>query len=39
MPMLPEATAQAMPWILWLSVAGILYGALVALWRNATRSG
>ncbi len=31
MPMLPEATAQAMPWILWLSVAGILYGALVAL--------
>jgi NADH-quinone oxidoreductase subunit M len=31
LPMLPEATAQCMPWILWLSVAGILYGALVAL--------
>jgi NADH-quinone oxidoreductase subunit M len=30
-PMLPEATAAAMPWMLWLSVAGILYGALVAL--------
>jgi len=30
-PMLPEATAAAMPWLLWLSVAGIIYGALVAL--------
>jgi NADH-quinone oxidoreductase subunit M len=31
LPMLPEASAQCMPWILWLSVGGILYGALVAL--------
>jgi len=31
LPMLPEATALCMPWILVLSVAGILYGALVAL--------
>lgn len=30
-PMLPEASAMMMPWLLWLSVAGILYGALVAL--------
>lgn len=30
-PMLPEATAVCMPWILWLAVIGILYGALVAL--------
>jgi NADH-quinone oxidoreductase subunit M len=30
-PMLPDATAQCAPWILWLSVAGIIYGALVAL--------
>jgi len=30
-PMLPDATAIAMPWILWLSVIGIIYGALVAL--------
>lgn len=30
-PMLPEASVAAMPWILGLSVAGILYGALVAL--------
>jgi NADH-quinone oxidoreductase subunit M len=30
-PMLPEATAQCVPWLLGLSVAGILYGALVAL--------
>jgi len=28
---LPEATAQCAVWILWLSVAGIIYGALVAL--------
>ena len=31
LPMLPEATALFMPWLLWLSVAGIIYGALVAL--------
>jgi NADH-quinone oxidoreductase subunit M len=31
LPMLPEAAAECMPWLLWLSVAGILYGALVAL--------
>lgn len=31
LPMLPDAAAACMPWILWLSVAGILYGALVAL--------
>jgi NADH-quinone oxidoreductase subunit M len=31
LPMLPEATAHALPWMLWLSVLGILYGALVAL--------
>ena len=31
MPMLPDATAACMPWLLWLSVAGIIYGALVAL--------
>jgi len=31
LPMLPEATAILMPWLLWLSVAGIIYGALVAL--------
>ncbi len=31
MPMLPDATAACMPWILWLSVVGIIYGALVAL--------
>jgi NADH-quinone oxidoreductase subunit M len=30
-PMLPEATAACAPWLLGLSVAGILYGALVAL--------
>ena len=30
-PLLPDATAVAMPWLLWLSVAGIIYGALVAL--------
>jgi NADH-quinone oxidoreductase subunit M len=29
--MLPDATAACMPWLLWLSVAGIIYGALVAL--------
>ena len=31
LPMLPEATAVAAPWILGLGVVGILYGALVAL--------
>ena len=31
LPMLPEATAAAAPWILSLGVVGILYGALVAL--------
>lgn len=31
LPMLPEATAAAAPWIFGLGVAGILYGALVAL--------
>jgi NADH-quinone oxidoreductase subunit M len=31
LPMLPDATAAAMPCMLWLSVAGIVYGALVAL--------
>ena len=31
LPMLPEATAACMPWLLWLSVIGIIYGALVAL--------
>ncbi|HEX5034863.1 MAG TPA: NADH-quinone oxidoreductase subunit M, partial [bacterium] len=30
-PMLPHAAAAMMPWLLWLSVAGIIYGALVAL--------
>jgi NADH-quinone oxidoreductase subunit M len=29
--MLPDATVQCMPWILWLSAIGIIYGALVAL--------
>jgi NADH-quinone oxidoreductase subunit M len=31
MTMLPDATLVCTPWILWLSVAGIVYGALVAL--------
>ena len=31
LPMLPEATLTLMPYLLWLSVAGIVYGALVAL--------
>jgi len=29
--MLPDATAICMSWMLWLAVAGIIYGALVAL--------
>lgn len=31
MVMLPEASVVCMPWMLWLAVAGIIYGALVAL--------
>jgi NADH-quinone oxidoreductase subunit M len=31
MPMLPEATAVAAPWLFGLGVVGIVYGALVAL--------
>jgi NADH-quinone oxidoreductase subunit M len=31
LPMLPEAVTALMPFLLWLCVAGILYGALVAL--------
>jgi len=31
LPMLPDATAVAAPWIFGLGVAGIVYGALVAL--------
>ncbi|HET6879144.1 MAG TPA: NADH-quinone oxidoreductase subunit M, partial [Pirellulales bacterium] len=31
LPLLPEATAACVPWLLWLSVAGIIYGALLAL--------
>jgi NADH-quinone oxidoreductase subunit M len=31
LPMLPEATAVAAPWLFGLGVVGILYGALVAL--------
>jgi NADH-quinone oxidoreductase subunit M len=30
-PLLPDATVYCMPYLLWLSVAGIIYGALVAL--------
>ncbi len=30
-PCCPQATAALMPWLLWLSLAGIVYGALVAL--------
>lgn len=30
-PLLPDATAVCVPALLWLSVAGIIYGALVAL--------
>ena len=30
-PMLPLGTAACMPWLLWLSAIGIVYGALVAL--------
>ena len=34
LPMLPDATAACAPWILWLSVIGIIYGALVALTQS-----
>ena len=31
LPLVPGAVAACMPWLLWLSVIGVLYGALVAL--------
>jgi NADH-quinone oxidoreductase subunit M len=31
MPLFPEATAAALPWLMGLSVVGILYGALVCM--------
>jgi len=31
MAMLPVATVECMPWVLWLAAGGIIYGALVAL--------
>lgn len=31
LPMLPDASAAVTPYLLWLAVAGIIYGALVAL--------
>ncbi|MCA9151190.1 MAG: NADH-quinone oxidoreductase subunit M, partial [Planctomycetales bacterium] len=31
MPLLPDATVTFLPWIMWLSVVGIIYGAIVAL--------
>ncbi len=31
LPMLPQAAATLMPWLLWISLAGVIYGALVAL--------
>jgi NADH-quinone oxidoreductase subunit M len=31
LPMTPAAVVTLMPWLLWISLAGILYGALVAL--------
>jgi NADH-quinone oxidoreductase subunit M len=34
LPMLPEGVVACMPWLLWLSVAGIIYGALVALGQS-----
>ena len=30
-PMLPQATVMLMPWLLWIALIGVLYGALVAL--------
>ena len=34
LPMLPEGVVACMNWLLWLSVAGIIYGALVALGQS-----
>ncbi|GAB6164744.1 NADH-quinone oxidoreductase subunit M [Thermostilla marina] len=31
MPMLPDAVTMCAPWIVWLAVVGIIYGALTAL--------
>ena len=31
LPMLPQAAAVLMPWLLWISLAGVLYGALRGL--------
>ena len=31
LPMLPQAAATLMPWLMWISLAGVIYGALVAL--------
>ena len=31
LPMTPEATVMLMPWVLWLSIAGIIYGGFTAL--------
>ncbi len=31
LPMLPAAAALLMPWLMWIALAGVLYGALVAL--------
>jgi NADH-quinone oxidoreductase subunit M len=31
LPLLPDAVAACAPWLLWLAVIGIIYGALVAL--------
>ena len=31
LPLLPTASAVLVPWVVWLSVIGIIYGALVAL--------
>ncbi|MBL9122845.1 MAG: NADH-quinone oxidoreductase subunit M, partial [Planctomycetaceae bacterium] len=31
LPLLPDATAACTPWILWCSLIGIIYGALIAL--------
>ncbi|MGD0517750.1 MAG: NADH-quinone oxidoreductase subunit M [Thermoguttaceae bacterium] len=31
LPMLPDASARFMPFVLWLALAGVIYGSLVAL--------
>jgi NADH-quinone oxidoreductase subunit M len=31
LPMLPHAAATLMPWLMWIALAGVVYGALVAL--------